>query len=106
MKIPAEKRVRTYELTYLVSPETTQEELTKIKARVTEIITNAKGEIKETEDWGKKEMAYTIKKAGKRFDQANYVHVVFEAEADQATIVKDNVNLEDEIIRYLLVVRE
>ncbi len=106
MKIPVEKRVRTYELTYLVSPDFSKEKLEEIKDKVTQIIKKAEGEVKEVEEWGKKEMAYTIKKAGKRFDQANYFHVVFVAEAHQATTVKNNVNLEDEIIRYLLVVRE
>ncbi len=106
MKIPEEKRIRIYELTCLVSVEHTKEELDSIKEVVSNVITNSSGKIKEIEEWGKKDLAYTIKTGGKSFDQALYFHFVFEAEADNATAIKDNINITENIIRYLLVVRE
>lgn len=106
MKIPEEKRIRSYELTCLVSAEYTQEELGKIKDGIGKVIAKGGGKISESIEWGKREMAYTIKKAGKRYDQANYLHFVFEAEADQATVIKDAINITENVIRYLLVVQD
>ena len=106
MQIPEEKRVRNYELTCLVSAEHTQEELDKIKEKIAGVISSGKGKIADTQDWGKKELAYTIKTAGKRHSHAQYYHFVFEAEAEHATAIKDTINITEEIIRYLLVVQE
>lgn len=106
MNIPEEKRVRAYELTCLVPAEYTQEELDKIKTKLSKIVENAKGEVKEVEEWGKKELAYTIKEAGKSYQEANYLHFVFEAEAEHANAVRDVINITDEVIRHLLVVQE
>ncbi len=106
MKIPEEKRIRTYELTCLVPAEYAQKELDEIKARLGQIIEKAEGEIKETEDWGKKKMAYTIRLEGKSYQEAHYLHFVFEAEADQANAVRDVINITEEVIRHLLVVQD
>lgn len=104
MKIPVEKRVRTYELTYLVSPDFSKEKLEEIKDKVTQIIKKAEGEVKEVEEWGKKEMAYSIKKNGKRYETAIYFHIVFTAESTQIAAITNELDIEEEIIRYLLVV--
>ena len=106
MKIPTEKRVRTYELTCLVEAELTQDELTVAKDELSKIITSAGGKIKDTQEWGKRELAYTISKAGKKYTQANYLHYIFEAEAEQVAAVNDAANISESIIRHLLVVQE
>jgi ribosomal protein S6 len=51
-------------------------------------------------------LAYTIKKEGKQYNEAVYLHFVFEATADQATNIKQAMNIVDEVIRYLLVKQE
>lgn len=106
MKIPAETRNRSYELTCLVSPDYTQEELAKVNESITQVITNHGGEITETQDWGKRELAYTLKKAGKKYDQACYLHFQFKAEASQATVIKETINITEQVIRFLLVNQE
>lgn len=106
MNIPEEKRVRIYELTCLVPAEHTQEELEAIKTKLASVIENAQGKIKETEEWGKRELAYVIKTAGKKHLEANYLHFVFEAEADQANAIRDTLNITDEVIRHLLVIQD
>jgi small subunit ribosomal protein S6 len=106
MKIPSEKRTRSYELTCLVQTEYTQSELDEIKSKLQETIKKNGGKIKETENWGKKELAYTIKKEGKQYNEAVYLHFVFKADANQAADIKQAMNIVDEVIRYLLVKKE
>ncbi len=106
MKIPVEKRVRVYELTYLISPDFSKEKIEEIKDKVTKMIEKANGKVSEVEEWGKKELAYTIKKAGNKFEVANFFHFVFETEANQIATLRNELDIEEELIRYLLVVRE
>ncbi len=106
MKIPAKDKSRTYELTCLVPAEYTKSELDDIKSNLQKVIEKNGGETKETEEWGKKELAYTIKKEGKHHDEALYLHFIIEADADQASSIKEAMNIQDEVIRYLLIKQE
>ena len=106
MKIDQETITRLYELTCLVATEYTQAELDKIKQKISDVVTKNGGEVKEVEDWGKKEMAYTIRKEGKQYREARYLHFVFESDATQVTQTKEAMNITDEIIRYLLIKSE
>ncbi|HQM16172.1 MAG TPA: 30S ribosomal protein S6 [Candidatus Woesebacteria bacterium] len=106
MKIPADIRNRQYELTCLVGPDYTQDELTQVKESLVKVISSHGGEVKDTQDWGKRELAYSIKKAGKKYSQAHYLHFQFEADASQATNIKETINITEQVIRFLLVNQE
>ena len=106
MKIVQETITRLYELTCLVTTEFTQAELDIIKQKISDVITKNGGEVKKVEEWGKKELAYTIRKEGKQYHEANYLHFVFEADAAQVTQTKETMNITNEVIRYLLVKSE
>lgn len=106
MKIPPKDTNRTYELTCLIASEYTQSELDDIKSKLQKTIEKNKGKVQEIDEWGKKELAYTIKKEGKKYDEAFFLHFVLEADAEQASLIKESMNIEDEIIRYLLVRQE
>ena len=103
MKIVQETIIRLYELTCLVATEYTQAELDTIKQKISDVITKNGGEVKKVEEWGKKEMAYTIRKEGKQYREANYLHFAFEADTTQVTKIKETMNIVDEVVRYLLV---
>ncbi len=106
MKIPPKDTNRTYELTCLITSEYTKAELDDIKSKLQKTIEKNKGKVQEIDEWGKKELAYTIKKEGKSYDEAFFLHFVLEVDAEQATSIKEAMNIEDEVIRYLLVRRE
>lgn len=106
MKIPVEKRVKVYELTYLVSPDSSKEKIEEIRNRVSKIIKKADGKVEEVEEWGKKEMAYAIKHNGNKYEVSNYIHFVIEAETSRIAEIRNELDIDEEIIRYLLVVRD
>ncbi len=103
MKIPSEKKQGTYELTCLIPAEYTKSELEDLQAKIEELIVKNDGEVEEIEDWGKKDLAYTIKKEGKNYDEAVYLHFIFESETKSVDQIKKAINLVEEIIRYLIV---
>lgn len=94
--------MRTYELTLVIDPELSLEETKKLIAKTKKIVEDLKGKVGETIDWGKKELAYPIKKAhfGCFF---LWLISLREETVDQ---LDKKIRLEEDIIRYLLVKRD
>ena len=94
--------VKSYELTVLFSPNSTSDVLQKLQDSVTKTITSHGGKITKTDIWGRKLMAYRIKK----FDEAFFVLYMLSVEADKAQELERAVKLTDGVIRHLFVVAE
>ena len=90
--------MKEYELTVLIHPDLEgdiETPLTKIRG----IITSAGGEIVSEDNWGKKKLAYRIKKE----DFAVYVYFDIKLPANAPLKISSTFNITDEILRYLLV---
>ena len=88
-----------YELICIISPAVTDEELPALIDRVSKSITNAGGNVVEVVKWGRKRMAYPIKK----FAEGNYVLARIELEPSSVKDLEANIRLSDEVIRHLMV---
>lgn len=106
MQIPHDKRVRQYELTYLISPQLTSDETREIAAVVEKSIKKFDGKVLSQEDWGKRSLAYTLKHLGKRYDEAVFKHLVIEFETKAAFEFEKDVHLNQQVLRYLFVIAE
>ncbi|PIY79082.1 MAG: 30S ribosomal protein S6 [Candidatus Pacebacteria bacterium CG_4_10_14_0_8_um_filter_43_12] len=106
MEIPVDKRVRQYELTYLVPATLTSDELKQVETSVEKLVTKHKGKVVSSEAWGKKTLAYAIKVGGKRHNEAVYYHLVLEFETTQTVDFEKDIFLTQTIIRHLLVIAE
>lgn len=91
--------MRDYELTYIVSPEVAEEEVSAVIEKLNRLITNAQGEVGEVNPWGRRKLAYPIK----QFRDGYYVTVRFKLAAQAAGEVERGLKLTEEVIRYLLV---
>jgi len=98
-----EARKRTYECTYLTSLKA---DTAKVTADITASVKRYNGSVVSTEDWGKKDLAYTIKKAGERHTQANYTHMVLDMEAAQTPQFERDLYLNTGVLRHLIVIAE
>ena len=103
MLVVKQDEVRQYELTYLVGAAYTTAEINSIKDEIVSLVGRADGEIVETQEWGKKELAYVIKKDGKRYNEALYMHLIVKMPASKARDFIRSVELKREVIRSLLV---
>jgi small subunit ribosomal protein S6 len=65
---------------------------------VTKIITDNGGKITATDNWGKRKLAYTIKKQ----EHAVYVFYTVEMPGEGVKKVEGTLNITDEVIRYLI----
>ncbi len=90
--------MRHYEITLIVHPDQSSQVTTMI-AKYKEIITTGGGKVHLEEDWGRKHLAYPIKKIYK----AHYL--MMNIECDQETLDKLNYNFRfnDAVLRNLVI---
>lgn len=90
--------MKDYELTVLVHPDL-EVNLDAPLKKVREIITSNGGEVLSEDNWGKKKLAYRIK----REDFAVYVYMDVKLPAEAPLKISNTLNITDEVLRYLLV---
>jgi small subunit ribosomal protein S6 len=90
--------MKDYELTVLFAPDN-ESEVNKALEGVKKLVTDNGGNVKTEENWGRKKMAYAIR----RQEFATYVHMVVELPADAPLKISNILNITPEVLRYLLV---
>ncbi len=90
--------MKEYELTVLIHPDLEADLETPLN-KVREIVKAAGGEIVSEDNWGKKKLAYRIK----REDFAVYVYMDVKLPAEAPLKISNTLNITDEVLRYLLV---
>ena len=89
--------MRTYETVIVIDSLLKNEEIDEIVNKVERVISNNGGKIESIERWGKKRLAYEIK----RRQYGYYVEIVFEAPPNVIRILEREYRLEENILRYL-----
>jgi len=83
----------------LLDPNLQEEEISALIKEVQQTIANNQGKIIKVNQWGKRTLAYDIKK----FREAFYVIIDFELEPENIANIEKSIKFEEKIIRYLLV---
>lgn len=86
-----------YEVAVLYHPDL-EVDLSKAEERVSKIITDNGGKITATDNWGKRKLAYPIKKQ----EHAVYVFYGVDMQEEAVRKVEGTLNITDEVIRYLI----
>ena len=86
-----------YEIAVLYHPDL-EVDLSKAEEKVTKIITSNGGKVIATDNWGKRKLAYTIKKQ----EHAIYVFYTVEIPGEAIKKLETILNITDEVIRYLI----
>ena len=91
-----------YELTLILDPDLSSEDQKKLIEKIKKIIEDTKGKVEKTNDWGKKELAYPIKKKTMGY------YFLWEIKADSGQIDKidKKIKIEEEVLRYLILRKE
>ncbi len=90
--------MRTYEALYIVSPELDDNAIQTVVADVERLITTAGGTIVRSDVWGKRKLAYTIKK----HVEGVYVVLRFSANPDSIKRFEQQLKLTEAIIRFMV----
>ena len=86
-----------YEIAVLYHPDL-EVDLTKAEERVTKILTDNGGKVVNTDNWGKRKLAYKIKGN----EHAVYVFYTVEMPGEGVQKVESTLNITDEVIRFLI----
>ncbi|MBC7459260.1 30S ribosomal protein S6 [Candidatus Saccharibacteria bacterium] len=90
--------MKEYELTVLIHPDL-EADLETPLTKVRDIIKNAGGTIVREDNWGKKKLAYPIR----REEFGIYIYMDVSLPADAPLRISNIFNITDEVLRYLLV---
>jgi small subunit ribosomal protein S6 len=86
-----------YEIAVLYHPDL-EVDLSKAEDRVQKIIKDNGGKVVNTDNWGKRKLAYPIKKQ----EHAVYVFYTVECEGEGVAKIEASLNITDEVIRFLI----
>jgi small subunit ribosomal protein S6 len=88
-----------YEMLCLISNKYSEDELVPIKEKINKVITDSDGKITGEEDWGKKKLAYPIKK----FRHGYYYLLEFDIDKEAVKRVDRLFRMMNEILRHQIV---
>ena len=94
--------MRRYEVVGVAQPDLTEEEIAKIIERVENIISAGRGILAKIEKWGKRRLAYEIKKQKEGF----YFLVDFAGTGPIVAEIERNFKIDDRILKFISVKKE
>jgi small subunit ribosomal protein S6 len=94
--------VREYEIVYIFDSVLTEDQVNEKLEKYHQQITESGGEITAVDHWGKRQLAYPINKKTAGY----YVVVQFTADAEMLPELERTLKLDDDLVRYLIVLSE
>ncbi|MFC2167166.1 30S ribosomal protein S6, partial [Acidobacteriota bacterium] len=94
--------MRLYETSFLIAPTLPEEEAEKLIEKMAGIVSEKKGKMINVDNWGKRRLAYPIKK----FEDAVYVFFLYKGEIDIPMELERNFKQTESVIRYLTIKME
>jgi small subunit ribosomal protein S6 len=93
--------MRHYEIVFMVHPDQTEQVATMLD-RYRAIIEKEGGKIHRLEDWGRRQLAYPIKKVHK----AHYIMLNVELAPETLIVLRDAFRYNDAVLRHLVLNRK
>jgi len=91
--------MREYELIYVVQPDLDEVTLVSVIERVNDLIKTSNGEIIKTERWGKRKLAYPVRKLNEGF----YIFSSMKLDPSASIELKRNIKFIEQIIRLSII---
>lgn len=90
--------MRDYELTLILRPNLSDEIRERLLEKIKKIVEDAKGKIESQDLWGKKTLAYPIKKE----NEGVYVYFILTFPEKEVLPLEKKIKIEEGILRHLL----
>ena len=88
-----------YELVLIINPDVTEEEMPDFIAKLSELVSKVGGTVGEVSQWGRRQLAYPIKRA----TEGNYVLTKLNLKPTVTKDLEANFRLSGKILRHLLI---
>lgn len=95
-QVAAPHRVREYETIYVLRPDVTRESQERIATRLTEVVARGSGKLTALENWGRRQLAYTVSK----FRRGVYVYVKYLGDGALVAETERNLRMVDDVLKY------
>lgn len=92
-------RARDYETIFIIHPDTSVDAIEQVANRVTDAIDRLQGKLLKAENWGKRRLAYPVKKQ----QQGYYIYLRFLGYSDLVHEIERNLRMMEPVIKYLTV---
>jgi small subunit ribosomal protein S6 len=90
--------VKNYEIGILIDPTVTKEEEEELIGYLKELIEKSKGTVENIDEWGRRKLAYKIKK----HTEAVYYFLLIKLSPDSIAKIEKSIRLHERIIRFLV----
>jgi len=90
---------RNYETVFIANPHAPDQKIQDINTRNQQIIESLEGKVLNLDDWGKKKMAYAIRKEAK----GHYFCLTYKANNKAVAELERNMRINEEVFRFLTV---
>jgi small subunit ribosomal protein S6 len=90
---------RFYEVMFIVRPDVADEDVDKLIAALTQTVTNGGGAVRSAEKWGKRKLAYTVRK----FNDGNYVLLTVDADGTLIAELERRLRVSEPVIKFITV---
>jgi len=94
--------LRRYETILIAHVDLSEDELNTIIARYSAIITDGKGILVKVERWGKRRLAYLIKKQQRGF----YILIDYAGESAVVNELERNLKINDKVLKFMTVLKD
>ncbi len=93
---------RKYELMAIFVPELEEDAVEKEIEKLKQDISSRNGEVEKVDNWGKRKLAYEIKKK----KEGTYVVLNFSLPPSEVNNFKNNLKLNENILRFMIIKEE
>lgn len=90
--------MRDYELVFIVHPDLDENALKDVVEKVKAWITDNSGEIVKVDIWGKRRLAYMIRKQ----KEGQYVLIKAQIDPKACVLIERNLRMQEPVMRFLL----
>jgi small subunit ribosomal protein S6 len=91
--------LREYELVVILSPELAEEDVPAAIDRLSQLIADRGGEVKDVDRWGRRKLAYPINK----HLEGNFLVTQVRLDPNRTSDVEAGLRISEEVLRHLLV---
>ncbi len=91
--------MRQYETLFIVTPDSSEEDLKAVATKIKGVVTGMNGIVTSYDEQGRKKLAYSVKKQNKGY----YVLMDYVGSADIVSEIERNMRLDDRVLKYLTV---
>jgi len=89
---------REYEIGFIINPEATEDDVKKIIDSIVEIIQNAGGNIENVDEWGRRKLAFPIRK----HNEGIYTFITAKVAGTVFIEVERRLKLSEKVMRFIM----